>query len=103
MGTVQIGRETMQQVATMPSVQAALLAKARLVFGIAQTEAYRQGRVNLGDQMRITSGVRPGAKAAGFRRSYARVESTLTEEQQKQDNARGKQSRAQIMRRAARG
>ena len=87
----------------MPSVQAALLAKARLVFGIAQTEAYRQGRVNLGDQMRITSGVRPGAKAAGFRRSYARVESTLTEEQQKQDNARGKQSRAQIMRRAARG
>ena len=38
MGTVQIGRETMQQVATMPSVQAALLAKARLVFGIAQTE-----------------------------------------------------------------
>jgi hypothetical protein len=93
----------MQQVATMPSVQAALLAKARLVFGIAQTEAYKQGRVNLGDQMRITSGVRPGAKAAGFRRSYARVESTLTEEQQKQDNARGKKSRAQIMRRAARG
>ena len=103
MGTVQIGRETMQQVATMPSVQAVLLARARLVFGIAQTEAYRQGRVNLGDQMRITSGVRPGTKAAGFRRSYARVESTLTEEQQKQDNARGKQSRAQIMRRAARG
>ena len=103
MGTVQIGRETMQQVATMPSVQAALLARARLVFGIAQTEAYRQGRVNLGDAMRITSGVRPGTKAAGFRRSYARVESTLTEEQQKQDNARGKQSRAQIMRRAARG
>ena len=103
MGAVQIGRETMQQVATMPSVQAALLARARLVFGIAQTEAYRQGRVNLGDAMRITSGARPGAKAAGFRRSYARVESTLTEEQQKQDNARGKQSRAQIMRRAARG
>ena len=102
MGTVQIGRETMQQVATMPSVQAALQAKARLVFGIAQTEAYRQGRVNLGDAMRITSGVRPGTKSAGFRRSYARVESTLTEEQQKQDNARGKQSRAQIMRRAAR-
>lgn len=103
MGAVQIGRETMQQVATMPSVQAALQAKARLVFGIAQTEAYRQGRVNLGDAMRITSGVRPGTKAAGFRRSYARIESTLTEEQQKQDNARGKQSRAQIMRRAARG
>ena len=103
MGTVQIGRETMQQVATMPSVQAALLARARLVFGIAQTEAYKQGRVNLGDQMRITSGVRSGTKAAGFRRSYARVESTLTEEQQKQDNARAKQSRAQIMRRAARG
>ena len=103
MGTVQIGRETMQQVATMPSVQAALLARARLVFGIAQTEAYRQGRVNLGDAMRITSGVRAGTKAAGFRRSYARVESTLTEEQQKQDNARAKQSRAQIMRRAARG
>ena len=103
MGAVQIGRETMQQVATMPSVQAALLAKARLVFGIAQTEAYKQGRVNLGDQMRITSGVRPDAKAAGFRRSYARAESTLTKEQQKQDNARGKQSRAQIMRRAARG
>ena len=103
MGAVQIGRETMQQVATMPSVQAALQAKARLLFGIAQTEAYKQGRVNLGDQMRITSGVRPGTKAAGFRRSYARVESTLTEEQQKQDNARAKQSRAQIMRRAARG
>ena len=103
MGAVQIGRETMQQVATMPSVQAALLAKARLVFGIAQTEAYKQGRVNLGDQMRITSGVRPGTKAAGFRRSYARVESTLNEAQQKQDNARAKQSRAQIMRRAARG
>ena len=103
MGAVQIGRETMQQVATMPSVQAALLAKARLLFGIAQTEAYKQGRVNLGDQMRITSGVRSGAKAAGFRRSYARVESTLTEDQQKQDNARAKQSRAQIMRRAARG
>lgn len=103
MGAVQIGRETMQQVATMPSVQAALQAKARLVFGIAQTEAYRQGRVNLGDQMRITSGIRPGAKAAGFRRPYVRIESTLTEEQQKQDNARAKQSRAQIMRRAARG
>lgn len=103
MGAVQIGRETMQQVATMPSVQAALLAKARLVFGIAQAEAYKQGRVNLGDQMRITSGVRPGAKAAGFRRSYARVESTLNDAQQKQDNARAKQSRAQIMRRAARG
>ena len=103
MGAVQIGRETMQQVATMPSVQAALQAKARLLFGIAQTEAYKQGRVNLGDQMRITSGVRSGAKAAGFRRSYARVESTLTEEQQKQDNARAKQSRVQIMRRAARG
>ena len=40
MGAVQIGRETMQQVAQMPSVQAALQAKARLVFGIAQTEAY---------------------------------------------------------------
>ena len=103
MGTVQIGRETMQQVATMPSVQAALQAKARLVFGIAQTEAYKQGRVNLGDQMRITSGIRPGAKASGFQRPYVRIESTLTEEQQKQDNARAKQSRAQIMRRAARG
>ena len=103
MGAVQIGRETMQQVATTPSVQAALLAKARLVFGIAQTEAYKQGRVNLGDQMRITSGIRTGAKASGFRRPYVRIESTLTEAQQKQDNARAKQSRAQIMRRAARG
>ena len=103
MPRVELSRDILQQVAQLPSVQAALQAKARLVFGIAQTEAYKQGRVNLGDQMRITSGIRPGAKASGFRRSYVRIESTLTEEQQKQDNARGKKSRAQIMRRAARG
>lgn len=96
-------RETLQQVALLPSVQRALEDRAKRALGAAKLEAYRAGRVNLGDQLKVTAGVRPGSKAGGFRRSYARVEAALTAEQQAADNRRGESSRKQIMRRAARG
>lgn len=97
-----VSRDLIEQAASHPTVLAALQARARLVLTRAQLEAYRAGRTHLGDALRLTSGVRPGAKASGFHRPYVRIEATLTPEQMAEDSRRAKLSRLQVIRRATR-
>ena len=86
-----------------PDVAAAIANKARRVLTRAQYEAYKAGRINFGDQLRIQTGTRPGAKSpTGLRRPYARITSTITTEQHEADNRTAKVSRTNILRRSAR-
>jgi hypothetical protein len=57
--------------------------------------------VQFGRSLRVREGVRPGTKAGGFRRPYARVEAVLTPELLAADR-RATLTRRQILRRAAR-
>ena len=98
-----IGQDTLEQVLAHPAVVKALQDRGRRVLLIAQREAYRAGRVHFGDSLTLTTGVRPGTKADGFRRPYVRIGAALTAEQHAEDSRRAKQSRTIILRMAARG
>lgn len=98
-----VGPAVFEQVLASPAVKAALLAEAKRRLTRAQYAAYKAGRIRFGDNLRIVTGVRPGAKAAGgLRRPYARIISMTSAEEQAADNRTAKESRTQILRRAAR-
>lgn len=97
-----IGDATFAQVLASRAVSAAILAAAGERFARAQYLAYKSGRMNFGNNMRVTTGVRPGSKAKyGQQRPYARIESSVTAEELAADNRTAKLSRTQIMRRSA--
>ncbi|ANC31432.1 hypothetical protein [Isoptericola dokdonensis] len=96
----QISRETIQQAALTDAVKAALAAKARRVLPRAQRLALSAGADELAGALHVDTGVRPGSKAGGFRRPFARIEAEVTDEMKEAD-ADARLTRRQILRRSA--
>ena len=98
---IEIG-ELIAQAIAHPDVKTAIESRARARLSKAQYLAYKAGRLRFGDNLRVETGVRSGAKAkSGLKRPFARVTSTTTEEEQAADNRSASLSRTQILRRAA--
>ena len=86
-----------------PAVADALASRAQLVLSRARYEAYKAGRINFGDALRVEAGNRPGTKSPrGVKRPYARVKATITPAQHAADSRKAKASRTEILRRSAR-
>lgn len=98
----KISRETLDQVIQTTTVQQVLARRAALVLPRAQREAAKAGRTQLAKALRVETGVRPGSKAGGFKRPYARVIADYPEEARKAD-AGAKLTPRVILRRASRG
>lgn len=96
----EISRETIEAAAQSPAVREALAAKARRMLPRAQRLAASAGAAEFGRALQMTEGTRPGSKAAGFQRPYARIEAEVTEEIEEAD-AGAKITRRQILRRSA--
>lgn len=98
----QPSREFLERAATRPAVLAALQARGRLILPRAQRDAAKAGAVEFARRLRLESGTRPGAKAAGgFRRPYVRVVADMPEDARQADS-RSRLTRREILRRAAR-
>lgn len=90
------------QVLAHPDVKAALLKAAATRLNRARYLAYKSGRTNFGDNLRVETGIRPGTSANhGMKRPFARITSTITPEEHAADNRTAKLSRTQILRRSA--
>ena len=95
--------EAVNAAAAHADVTRALASRAGQVLNRARYEAYKAGRVNFGDALRVETGTRPGAKSPhGIQRPYARVIAVITPEQHKADGRKAKASRTEILRRSAR-
>lgn len=93
--------KTIRAAAQAASVQAALRAKGERTLPRAQRLAYQAGANEFGDALHVETGTRPGTKAGGFRRPYARVIADMTEDMKGKDSG-AKLTRRDIMRRASR-
>lgn len=98
----EITRETLEQALQTEAVREALRRRAALVLPRAQREAAKAGRLRLSKALHVEEGVRPGTKAQGFKRSYARVVAEYPEDLRKAD-AGAKLTPRAILRRASRG
>ena len=98
--STQITDATIDQVLASSSVRESLNAKARLVLPRAQRIASQAGALEFSKRLQVESGTRPGAKAGGFQRPYARVSATIDDDLKKSD-AGSRLTRRQILRRAA--
>lgn len=95
--------EAINAAAAHAEVTKALASRAGQVLNRARYEAYKAGRVNFGDALRVEAGTRSGAKSPhGIKRPYARVIAAITPEQHKADSRKAKASRTEILRRSAR-
>ena len=88
------------QVLASPAVREALYARARLVLPRTQRVAAQSGAVELSKRLRVEQGTRPGAKAGGFQRPYARVIADIDDDVRKKDKG-AKLTPRQIVRRGA--
>lgn len=66
-------RRVVQDASQSPAVRRALRSRATQVAARAKANASRQGLRQLSADIRVEEGIRPGTKAQGFRRPYARV------------------------------
>lgn len=98
--STKVTRATLEQAMNSPAVRAALRAKASRILPRAQRLAYQAGAKGFGDGLHLQEGTRPGAKAGGFRRPYARVAAEVTEEMKTKDAA-ATMSRQSILRRSS--
>ena len=95
--------EAITAAAAHADVTRALASRAGQVLNRARYEAYKAGRVNFGDALRVETGTRSGAKSPhGIKRPYARVIAAITPERHKADSRKAKASRTEILRRSAR-
>ena len=95
--------EAINAAAAHADVTRALASRAGQVLNRARYEAYKAGRVNFGDALRVEAGTRSGAKSPhGIKRPYARVIAAITPEQHEADSRKAKASRTEILRRSAR-
>lgn len=92
--------ELLEQVAQSTAVRAQLRAKTARMLPRAQRLAAAAGAHQFAKRLRVEEGTRPGAKAGGFRRPYARLTADLTEDEKAADSG-AKLSRRQILRRAS--
>ena len=100
MARAKVTSETIAKAMDTPAVRAALRAKAARVLPRAQRQAAAAGAAEFGRALHTEEGTRPGSKANGFRRPYARVTADVTEEMKLAD-AGAKSPRRSILRRAA--
>lgn len=66
-------RDIVQKASHSPAVRRRLRARANQVAARAKAMAAREGLRELSADIRVVEGTRPGTKAQGFRRPYARV------------------------------
>ena len=97
---IQLTPELLTQIAGLPAVRALLEAKARRMLPRAQRLAAQAGALEFGKALRVEQGTRPGDKADGFARPYARVTAQVTPEMDAADKGAAL-SRRQILRRAS--
>lgn len=83
-----------------PGVQAAVRAKRDRILPRAQRLAAQAGALEFSRALHAEEGVRPGSKAGGFRRPYARVSADVTDELRAAD-AGARITRRSILRRAS--
>ena len=96
----EITSKTLEQVLEAPQVRAALKARARIMLPRAQRIAAQAGAREFEQRLKVEDGIRPGTKAGGFRRPYARVSATIDDDLKKAD-AGSRLTRRQILRRSA--
>ena len=94
-------RATVQAAAQTSTVRAALRAKAARMLPRAQRTAYEAGAPGFADALRLEEGTRPGTKADGFQRPYARLIAEVTDDMEKRDRG-AKLTRNMILRRSLR-
>lgn len=92
-------RRIVQDASQTPAVRRRLRARAQQVATRTQVLAHREGLRDMATTLRIEEGTRPGTKAKGFRRPYARVVSPIGE---KYERGVGRYSKYRLMLRAAR-
>lgn len=84
-----------------PGVRSELRKKANRVLPRTKAVAYQAGAGEFAKALRVSDGVRPGAKArGGLKRSYARIGATMTDEMKRKD-ARARMTRRMILRRGS--
>ena len=66
-------RDIVQQAVQTPPVRRRLRARAQLIAARSRAMAAREGLRDMAGSIRVEEGTRPGTKADGFRRPYARV------------------------------
>ena len=99
---IRLGAEAISAALASATVRSALRARANRALPRVKRTAYEAGATNLGDELRVEEGTRPGTKAeGGVRRPYARVVAELTDEQARADS-RATLTRLQIIRRGSR-
>ncbi len=96
----RITAATIAKAMDTPAVRAALRAKARRVLPRAQLLAIQAGAGQFGEALQIEEGTRPGSRAGGFKRPYARVSAQVTDDMKSAD-AGAKMSRTSILRRSS--
>ena len=96
----KITNATLDQVLQSSAVKQALAARARIVLPRAQRMAAKAGAVEFSRRLKVEQGVRPGTKAEGFRRPYARVSALVDDDVMNRDRG-SKLTRRQILRRSA--
>lgn len=101
MGNPAITRDLIEQVAQSAQVRRACRAKAARILPRFQRLAAQANANRAAANARIVEGTRPGAKAGGFRRPYARVEVPMSDEDMAAD-ARAKATVRQLLRKASR-
>lgn len=66
-------RRIVQDASQTPAVRRRLRARASQIAARAESMAAREGLRQTAADIRVEEGTRPGTKAGGFRRPYARV------------------------------
>lgn len=66
-------RDIIQQAAQTPAVRRKVRARAQQIASRSRAMAAREGLRGMAGEIRVEEGTRPGTKAQGFRRPYARV------------------------------
>lgn len=69
-------RDIVQQAASTPAVRRQLRLRAERIAARGQALAHRAGMPDFAASIKVAEGTRPGIKAQGFRRPYARVVAT---------------------------
>lgn len=96
-----LNTEQLNAIMQMPSVRAAIAAKAERALPRTKAIALSAGAAAFAEALEIQTGTRPGRDAKrGLRRSYARIAAKVTPEIRKRDKA-AKLTRRQILRRGS--
>lgn len=94
-------RRIIQEAAQTPQVRRQLRMRATRIAARAEALAARAGLPEFAASIKVTDGVRPGAKASGFRRPYSRVVATH-DRANEIERGGGRQQKRRLLARASR-